>query len=117
METNSPEPKKGSHFMTGMIAGIVLGGVLAYVYSSPDGKKKAKKFIEEASDVLKEVSDKAQDLGMSAQDIGQKAVELKDELSEQVRLAHEDTRQNPATSFAQNLKQRFFMKGGKKLNS
>ena len=39
--------KKGSPFMTGMVAGMVLGGVLAYIYSSPDGKKKAKKFIEE----------------------------------------------------------------------
>ena len=116
METNSPEPKKGSHFMTGMVAGVVLGGVLAYIYSSPDGKKKAKKFIEEASDVLKDLTDKAQDLGLTPENIGTKALEIKDELAEQVRLAHEDTKQNSSSSFVQNLGQRFFKKSGKKLN-
>ena len=108
--------KKGSPFMTGMVAGMVLGGVLAYIYSSPDGKKKAKKFIEEASDVLKDLTNKAQDLGFTPENIGAKALEIKDALAEQVRLAHEDTKENPTTSFAQNLRQRFFKKGGKRLN-
>lgn len=116
METNNIEPKKGSHFMTGVVAGVVLGGVIAYIYSSPDGKKKAKKFIEEAADVLKEVADKAQEVGMTPDSVGAKVLELKDELAEQVRLAADDTKEDPASSFVQNLGRRFFKKGGKELN-
>ena len=94
--------------MTGVVMGMLLGGVLSYLYASPEGKKKAKEFIEESVDVL-------QDLSKQAQDMGAKANQLKESLSKQVQEINSEDH-DEAESLGAQISQRFFKKRGKKLS-
>ena len=96
--------------MTGMVMGVILGGAVAYVYSSPNGKKKARQLIEDSAETLNEILNKTEQIRTEAkQQVANKA----EHFAEQVREAHEDRK---LSSFGSQLKQRFFKKNGQKLN-
>ena len=91
--------QSGGQFMSGMALGMILGGVVSFLYASPDGKEKAKKFIEDSSDVLKELSEKAQDMTST--------------IEKQVRKVH---KKEAPISFVSSFRKRFFKQNGEKLN-
>jgi gas vesicle protein len=105
---NNNNDKEGAGFMSGVVLGMMIGAALAYIYSSPDGKKKAKKLIDESTEIMKNMGEKA---GAVAVQVG----ELKQSFEEQIREAASENGKEPS-SFASSLRKRFFQKGGRKLN-
>lgn len=96
--------------MVGMTMGVVLGGAVAYIYASPEGKKKARKLIEESAETLSEILDRTEEIRSQArQGVSNKA----ETLADQVREAHDE---DSLPSFGAQIKQRFFKKNGQKLN-
>ena len=87
----------GGGFSAGLVLGMVFGGIAAYMFGTPSGKKNFKEAIEKGQEVLDVIEEK-----MGAQEI---ATEVKEAFQES----------DSAKSFVGNLQKKFFKKNGKKM--
>ncbi|MBI4130733.1 YtxH domain-containing protein [Candidatus Roizmanbacteria bacterium] len=85
-------------YLGGLIMGFIVGGIVGYVFSGPDGRKKAKKLLEKGQELLGDLEEKVDD---SKEHMGDKITHY--------------VEQYPA--FSDHIKKRFFKKGGRELNA
>lgn len=91
------EEHEGGGFTAGLVMGMVFGGIAAYMFGSPTGKKSFKEAIEKGQEVLDVIEEK-----MGAQ-----------EIAHEVKEAFQES--DSAKSFVGNLSKKFFKKNGKKI--
>ena len=91
------EEQEGSGFTSGLILGMVFGGIAAYMFGSPSGKKGFKEAVEKGQEILDVIEEK-----MGAQEIAHEVKEAFDE-------------SDSPKSFVGNLSKKFFKKNGKKM--
>lgn len=98
MQEDSQHPKG---FSSGLVLGMVLGGIAAYMFAAPDGKKKFKDALEKGEEILGMLEEK---------------ILKKDGVVDQVKEAYEERIPEKAQSFVTNLHKKFFKKNGKKMS-
>jgi gas vesicle protein len=69
--------KSGTSFLTGLLAGVAVGGVLALLYTPQSGKETREKIKQKFSDLEKE-------LEALKNKAGQKSEEVKNDLEERL---------------------------------
>lgn len=88
-------------FSSGLILGMVLGGIAAYMFAAPDGKKKFKESLEKGEEILALLEEK---VGVNRKEVG-----------EHIKEAYEEHVPDEAQSFISGIRKRFFKKNGKKI--
>ena len=91
------EEKEGSGFTAGLVMGMVFGGMAAYMFGSPSGKKGFKEAIEKGQEILDALEEK---VGPA-------------EIAHEVKQAFQES--DSPKSFVGNLQKKFFKKNGKKI--
>ena len=87
-------------FTSGMLMGAIIGAAAVYVVASPEGRKKAKKLLEEGQKL--------------AEELEQKTHEAKKTIEESVKNPEKHT---TVESVASQLKKKFFKKKGRSLSN
>lgn len=97
--------KEGNGFMAGIVMGMFIGGLAGYIYGAPDGKKRAKELLEKSEELIGSLEEKYNETKGA---VGEKVHDYMES------HGHEHEKH---TSFAANIKKKFFKKGGRELNA